>query len=240
MKKNRLFVLLAGILLQQCLFGQELSIKEFMQLNPSVLYNSPEGQKESQGLKGPTGNSADYATEIKPKSSEAGISSAGPRYEKVRLLLPGVSKPEEYTVRIENGIVFLSDDIALFREEDFKLKKLEKGNYVTFTNLRWPGGRIAYTIPFDHPARSLILSAIEHINNNTNLCMVPRTTETNYVEFIDNESSCWSFVGMVGTGKQEINVVSACGFGGILHEILQLKNHCCQAHCCLTCLLVLL
>ncbi|MFZ4427117.1 MAG: BACON domain-containing protein [Saprospiraceae bacterium] len=216
MKKIRLIVFFAGLLFQQAALGQDPSIEEFIRLNPSVLMASGSRGAGGQSLPG------NKAVQLEINSGERSdvLPKAGPRYEKVRLLLPGTLEAQEYTVRIENGRVFLTDDIVLFSEADYILKKQEKGNLITFTSQRWPSGRIPYTIPFDHIARNQILQAIEHMNANTNLCMIPRTNEANYVEFIDSDPLCWSFVGMAGSGRQEINIANGCGFGEILHEIL--------------------
>lgn len=216
MKKIRLIVFFAGVLFQQAVLGQDLTIEEFTRLNPSVLLASGSGEVGRPAVPG----EQPVVLEIKSRERADALPQAPPRYEKVRLLLPGAVAPQEYTVRIENGRVFLTDDIVLFSESDYRLKKQEKGNLITFTNQRWPSGRIPYTIPFDHIARSQILLAIEHINTNTNLCMIPRTNESNYVEFIDNDAFCWSYVGMAGAGRQEVNIANGCGFGEILHEIL--------------------
>ena len=217
MKKTYLTIVFLGLLLQVSLLAQGLTIEEFIRMNPPVL---KEGPGVGIGSGSTTGAPAALVPEVRPKASDKPGISGEPRFEKARLLLPGESAPAEYTLKIQNGIVFLTDDIALFREEDFRLKKQEKGNFVTFTNLRWPGGRIPYTIPYNHSARNLILTAINQINTTTNLCLVPRTTESNYVEFVDAETLCWSFIGMIGNGKQEINVTAGCGYGAILHEIL--------------------
>ncbi|MFM7090551.1 MAG: M12 family metallopeptidase, partial [Bacteroidota bacterium] len=63
-----------------------------------------------------------------------------------------------------------------------------------------------------------ISSAIAHINASTNICLVQRTTQADYLVFQDSENSCWSYVGKIG-GAQAINVHSACGFGAAVHEI---------------------
>lgn len=142
----------------------------------------------------------------------------GARFEKARLLLPGTQTPQEYTLKIANGFVFLSDDIALFTEAEYALKKLEKGGIIPYAISRWTGGQIPYVLPTTHPSYAGIVSAINYINATTNICMVPRTTQEDYVEFIRQDSSaCWSYVGRLG-GKQPINV-DGCSVGSIVHEI---------------------
>ena len=175
MKKIYLTIILGWLFVQASVLAQDLTIEDFIRMNPPVL----QGDNGIPAGSGAEGASRVVVPEIRPKTPGNLANRSKPRYEKARLLLPGASSPEEYTLRIEDGRVFLTEDIVLFTEEDFLLKKQEKGNFVTFTNLRWPGGRIPYTIPFNHSARSMILTAINQINTTTNLCLVPRTTESN-------------------------------------------------------------
>lgn len=140
------------------------------------------------------------------------------RTEKVKLLLPGAKAPQELTVVIRDGLVFLADDILLFTEAEFELKKQEKGSIITYSYARWTGGKIPYVLPITHPMYIEILDAIGHINQRTNICLVPRTNETEYVEFIDVDTAlCYSQVGRTG-GRQVINI-NNCGRGEIIHEI---------------------
>jgi len=82
---------------------------------------------------------------------------------------------------------------------------------------RWKNGIIPYTIESGHPMSQSILNAIQHIEEQTNLRIIPRSNEKDYVKFVTGDG-CWSRVGRCG-GKQLINIGS-CGFGSIVHEIL--------------------
>jgi hypothetical protein len=141
------------------------------------------------------------------------------RTEKATILFPWESKPREVTLDIRDGLVYWNDDIVLFSEEEYALKKLEKGNRITLPYRLWPNGVIPYVIKDGHPGVKMIIHAINHVNTYTNLSLIPRTTEANYVEFVDDTpNSCSSSIGMIG-GRQRINVVSACGTGATIHEI---------------------
>lgn len=83
---------------------------------------------------------------------------------------------------------------------------------------RWPNSTIPYVIEDGYPDENMIYYAINHINANSNLCLVPRTSESDYVEFV-NSSGCSSWIGMIG-GAQDINVSPNCGIGATIHEIL--------------------
>ena len=78
----------------------------------------------------------------------------------------------------------------------------------------WPGGVIPYEIGAVNDPTG-VAEAIAHVNDNTVLTLVPRTNETDYVEFVD-ENGCWSYIGMTG-GRQQI---SPCDRGAAIHEIL--------------------
>lgn len=140
------------------------------------------------------------------------------RTERIKMLFPGASQAQEITVEIRDGFVFWNGDVMLFTEKEFELKKLEKGNVYTYFSGRWPNGRIPYTIDPDHSDYSDILAAIDHINGNSNICMYPRTNESNFVTFVQStRDQCFSAVGMQG-GEQIINV-DGCGVGSTIHEI---------------------
>ena len=82
---------------------------------------------------------------------------------------------------------------------------------------RWKDRIIPYTIENNHPRRSLILDAIQHIHEQTSIRLVPRSNQNDYTKFVTG-GGCSSRVGR-GGGKQLITIGS-CGFGSIVHEIL--------------------
>jgi astacin len=64
-----------------------------------------------------------------------------------------------------------------------------------------------------------IRRAIGFYNNRTNIRWVPRTSESNHVEFVYSGSGgCSSYVGMIG-GRQTINFSNWCGVAGAMHEM---------------------
>jgi hypothetical protein len=140
------------------------------------------------------------------------------RFEKIKILFEGSDTPTTLTVNIRDGKVFVGEDIVLFSEETFNLKKLEKGGIIPFASWGWPGGIIYYSIPPGLASAGIISSAIAHVNASTNICLVQRTTQSDYLVFQDSDYACWSYVGKIG-GAQQINVHSACGFGAAVHEI---------------------
>ena len=83
----------------------------------------------------------------------------------------------------------------------------------------WPDNTVYYTMRSDlsQRARDAVLRAAEFYNENTNIRVVPRTSQRGYVEFIPSDG-CWSYVGYQGR-RQEIGLAAGCGFAAALHEI---------------------
>jgi hypothetical protein len=82
---------------------------------------------------------------------------------------------------------------------------------------RWPNGIIPYEIAAGHPKQADILAAIKMVNDNSVLCVRPRSGDTNYIKFVSG-SGCASWVGKQG-GMQEITIGS-CAIGSIAHEMI--------------------
>lgn len=100
----------------------------------------------------------------------------------------------------------------------------ENAVIITGMRYRWKGGILPYHIApnVSSSTRKLIARAIAHWQSKTPVRFVKRTSRNakkypNYVEVISNQYACWSYVEKKGK-KQELNVVSACGVGGIIHE----------------------
>ncbi len=126
--------------------------------------------------------------------------------------LPEQRKASNIEVDVMGNVMFFEGDIAV--QEQPKAKALGiKGDYY-----RWANAVVPYTMAPGHPRAELIKKAIEHVNAKTNLCIVPRSNEADYMEFVNNDNGCWSYVGRQG-GKQLVNVSVNCPFGSVVHEI---------------------
>lgn len=132
----------------------------------------------------------------------------------VSCLFPGHDHPETVTAEIRDGFVIIEGDIIIGEEKNLH----QKAATLTPGSRLWPNGTIPYVIATDHPGAQGILEAIQHVNESTNLCLVERSTESDYVEFI-NGSGCASSIGKTG-GRQTIVASQYCGFGSFVHEIL--------------------
>jgi hypothetical protein len=85
----------------------------------------------------------------------------------------------------------------------------------------WPNGTLYYTIDSAIPNPQRILDAIQIWNDNTPLQIVPRTTQSDYVQFVRASGPgavCESSLGMLG-GAQSIEILDGCNTGMIAHEI---------------------
>ncbi len=137
-----------------------------------------------------------------------------PEYTKeVTIKLPFTDKAVPVTVGIYKGYALYQGDIILGTEDEV----VNRG--VATDGRRWPNSTIPYTIAagFNSTQLNRIMDAVEHINENTVLCVVPRTNEADYVEFIPT-GGCASYIGRRG-GKQTI-WLSSCSFGSTVHEVL--------------------
>jgi hypothetical protein len=135
--------------------------------------------------------------------------------------------PVELTYELIDGMAVLEGDILLGEADMVAARSAElargggsrRSASRTSSASRWPSGRVPYEISGSLPSgrRRDILSAIHGWNVQTVVNLVPRSTETDFVRFVDGPG-CSSFVGRVG-GAQPITMGSGCGLGQALHEI---------------------
>jgi hypothetical protein len=87
---------------------------------------------------------------------------------------------------------------------------------------RWPGGVIYYIIQTGMSDQYRVNDAISHWQANTGITFVPRTNQTDYIKFVDDDPRLGCFCEGVGKqgGEQIINFQSGkCGTGNAIHEI---------------------
>ncbi|ROT61685.1 zinc proteinase Mpc1 [Penaeus vannamei] len=87
----------------------------------------------------------------------------------------------------------------------------------------WPGGVVPYVFgnSVNSYERSLIISAMDDFHARTCIRFVERTSQSNYIEIVSNDSGCWSYVGTIG-GKQRVSLDSnGCMYKGtVIHELM--------------------
>jgi len=145
---------------------------------------------------------------------------------------PGVSNKQIIYNKI-NGNAFVEGDIMLgtITQADAMVQK-QANSAITPSavildgnNFRWPNNLVPYQFDSTVAAnvQDLINRSISHWTANTNIEFVLRTTANatqfpNFINIVNTEVACWSFVGMRG-GQQNLNLAVECGFGAAVHEI---------------------
>lgn len=138
---------------------------------------------------------------------------------------PFATEPITTMAHVVNGKVVIQGDIVLGKVEDFQTGRGLA--VIKDKRSRWPNGVIPYTIVDDHSLKDMIEEAIAEINEKTNITLIPRTDETDYVEVLEDDDGCYSMgLGRQG-GKQIVNMCGSCDGGGtcgskgiIIHEFL--------------------
>ncbi len=83
----------------------------------------------------------------------------------------------------------------------------------------WPDSTVYYTISPSLPNQKRVLDAIDHWNTKTPLKILPRTGQSNYVQFqLSSDGGCASSIGMAG-GQQTIVLGAGCEPAAVIHEI---------------------
>ena len=114
---------------------------------------------------------------------------------------------------LEGDILFSPEQIQNLQNNSTLSKPLGAG----LTGYRWPNNTVYYKINASYGQPGEVSDAISHWESWTFLDFVERTTETNYIEFI-NGTGCSSYLGMIG-GRQYITLEQACSLGNTIHEI---------------------
>jgi len=129
--------------------------------------------------------------------------------------LPFAEEEQKVTVGVKNGFILYEGDIILGTYEDV----VEKG--VARNSQFWPNKTLYYTIGPGFSAGEItkINRAIDTLELYTNLDLVVRTTQADYILVDTSFCCCSSAVGMSG-GMQRIELASGCSFGSTMHEFL--------------------
>jgi hypothetical protein len=118
---------------------------------------------------------------------------------------------------------------AFYSEEELKLTPRQKAGMkhrvaIADNTARWPNGTIPYEI--DNSIASnyhgMINQAMNHISAQTGNCIkfVRRSNQGKYIRLVKG-NGCSSWLGMYGSGVQDVNLGDGCYFSGtIIHELL--------------------
>lgn len=127
---------------------------------------------------------------------------------------------QDITYERKNGMNFFQGDIVLSDKQLAEDNSVDKGGA---SYSRWPGGKIYYTVAGNMGSinANKITSAVNEYNSKTNTQWIPRTNQTNYVEFIFGSSSGsdgWAHIGYQG-GRQTISLDQYISVASVIHEM---------------------
>lgn len=170
-----------------------------------------------------------------PDASQQDEYLSGPSGEPIQLefTFPGDDQPRLVQAELVDGVVLIEGDIALGKLEDLSAASLSPLSHAVPAGL-WldtdaPNATVPYTyeVPYEISAdfsddyvADVIEPAIQHWNDNTNLRLIERNGEVDYIEFVTADNRCWSSAGRVG-GRQEIRLdEDGCTrIATVIHEI---------------------
>ncbi|MFN7925706.1 MAG: M12 family metallopeptidase, partial [Bryobacteraceae bacterium] len=135
----------------------------------------------------------------------------------------------EIRYRVVDGFAVVEGDMAIARADEvtpypLSSKSNREASMLSYTSMRWPGGKIPYIIDAASNYTSFELSqinnAIAHWNTKLAgyITLVARTNEANYVRFFRG-GGCYSSVGYNAAGQQDISIGNGCFSGQPIHEI---------------------
>ena len=112
-------------------------------------------------------------------------------------------------------------DDYMVHEGDIILGHLGSGFTAQSATLRtttWPDCVIPYEVNPNLPNKQRITDAVKHWTSRTNVQLVPRTNQKDYIVFEDDGKGCYSWIGRRG-GRQTVSLAKGCSTGSAIHEI---------------------
>lgn len=177
----------------------------FTACNDDLAFNELENieQKEANGI-------VELSTTI--------ADSLAPNQRVLNYKFPFSNTASEIIVEVDEHGNYVAEGDMILATKDEIGEVESRGIAISYQSRRWPNAVIPYKIESGHYSYNRIMDAIKHVNEQTSLRLIPRTNQSNYVEFVEGDK-CWAFVGKKG-GRQEIILKSSCSFGSTVHEIL--------------------
>ena len=137
-----------------------------------------------------------------------------------RIQLPWMAEPQLLTFKVIDGLAIVEGDIIL-GEVATSGKLSAQAIARSGADYRWPDATIPYTVDASLKSNgqvdNRITRAIQHWHDNTDIQLVERTNETDYVTFEDGDG-CSADVGRQ-QGQQFIYLHDDCSVGNTIHEI---------------------
>ncbi len=190
-----------------------------MILGLTAIFMSGCGQQPAEPAKNAANTASNTTTNSPASTPTEGYTGQTTKQDLKNISLP-FAKGQNLTVEVTNdGKVIFEKDMILGNVSDLTKSDSPSSddNSSGAKSWMWSKSTIPYVLPDGHAKKDIILEGIKEINSKTNLCLVPRTTETDYVEFVTKDGN-WSRLGKVG-GRQEISIDQAVA-GTVAHEIM--------------------
>lgn len=112
-------------------------------------------------------------------------------------------------------------DDYMVHEGDIILGRVGSGftaQSATLKTTTWQGCVIPYEINPNLPNKKRITDAVNHWVTRSNVQLVPRTNQKDYIVFEDDGKGCYSWIGRRG-GRQTVSLAKNCSTGSAIHEI---------------------
>ena len=146
----------------------------------------------------------------------------------------GFTKTDTSEKRISSNLLFAAnlEELGNLYEGDMIRPQDMTRNHINSQVHRWPNGEVPYVIegsfskysntmfnmylinkmhdffPSGSREQNYLNDALAAFNTRTGGCVkwIPRTSETNYVAITSANTGCWSYVGLISRGRQELNL----------------------------------
>lgn len=145
------------------------------------------------------------------------MEQAFPHSEKKLITLPNGMQVAKF-----DSLYILGGDIVINqRELDSLCNYGTKAATTSIFSRYWFGGNVYYTLSSGLPVdeRTKVINAMSYVHNATGIEFVPRTNQSNYIQFSQTNDGCFSdYIGMKG-GQQHIGFSSEYNMMNVVHEI---------------------
>lgn len=118
--------------------------------------------------------------------------------------------PSEPTPTFREGYALVGDTVL----------PIDSGTRATFQANPWPQGIVYYSFGSNvsETNRNYVYAAMAELESVAGVVFIPRTTQANYVEII-NDGGNWSYIGMIG-GRQPLGLYNWNAKYVVVHELM--------------------
>ena len=140
---------------------------------------------------------------------------------RLKTQLPLRKSIEDRIFAVKDSMVYSEGDIILGHLSDLETST-NGARGVAINSNKWENATIPYEIGtgFNSQMIDRINQAIQIVNDNTNLCVIPRTSESEYILFTYYFGSCGSYIGNDPRyPEQPIFLYENCSLYSVVHEL---------------------